>query len=75
MGALDATPDARERAGTLRQAQGTARPAPTGPTIALIMELVEGEDLSVHIARGPIPIAEALPLARQIAEYLLQAGP
>ncbi len=54
VGALDATPDARERAGT--------RPAPTGPTIALVMELVEGEDLSTHITRGPIPIAEALPI-------------
>jgi serine/threonine protein kinase/Tol biopolymer transport system component len=34
----------------------------------LVMELVEGEDLSAHIARGPIAIAEALPIARQIAE-------
>ncbi len=37
---------------------------------ALVMELVEGEDLSTHIARGPIPLAEALPIARQIAEAL-----
>ena len=37
---------------------------------ALVMELVEGEDLSAHIARGPIPIGEALPIARQIAEAL-----
>ncbi len=37
---------------------------------ALVMELVEGADLSTHIARGPIPIAEALPIARQIAEAL-----
>ena len=41
-----------------------------GATIALVMELVEGEDLSAHVARGPIPIAEALPIARQIAEAL-----
>ncbi len=41
-----------------------------GATVALVMELVEGEDLSAHIARGPIPIAEALPIARQIAEAL-----
>jgi serine/threonine protein kinase len=43
----------------------------TGPgSRALVMELVEGEDLSAHIARGAIPIAEALPIARQIAEAL-----
>src|ERR1017187_1663891 len=37
---------------------------------ALVMELVEGEDLSAHIARGPIPLAEAQPIARQIADAL-----
>ena len=37
---------------------------------ALVMELVEGDDLSQRIARGAIPIAEALPIARQIAEAL-----
>ena len=37
---------------------------------ALAMELVEGEDLSQRIARGPIPLAEALPIARQIADAL-----
>jgi serine/threonine-protein kinase len=36
----------------------------------LVMELVEGEDLSAHIARGPIALSEALPIARQIAEAL-----
>jgi Tol biopolymer transport system component len=39
-------------------------------TTALVMELVEGEDLSQRIARGAIPIDEALPIARQIAEAL-----
>ncbi len=38
--------------------------------VAIVMELVEGEDLSVHIARGPMPLAEALPVARQIADAL-----
>jgi len=37
---------------------------------ALVMELVEGEDLSAHIARGPIALADALPIARQIAGAL-----
>src|SRR5262245_45057003 len=39
-------------------------------TYALVMELVEGEDLSERIARGPIPLDEALPIAKQIAEAL-----
>src|SRR5215468_5720161 len=39
-------------------------------TYALVMELVEGEDLSERIARGPIPIDKALPIAKQIAEAL-----
>jgi len=37
---------------------------------ALVMELVEGEDLSYRLARGAIPIEEALPIAKQIAEAL-----
>ena len=37
---------------------------------ALVMELVEGEDLSQRIARGPISIDQALPIAKQIAEAL-----
>ena len=37
---------------------------------ALVMELVEGDDLSQRIARSAIPLDEALPIARQIAEAL-----
>jgi len=37
---------------------------------ALVMELVDGEELAQRIARGAIPIDEALPIAKQIAEAL-----
>jgi eukaryotic-like serine/threonine-protein kinase len=37
---------------------------------ALVMELVEGSTLADRIAQGPIPVDEALPIARQIAEAL-----
>jgi Tol biopolymer transport system component len=36
----------------------------------LVMELVEGPTLADRIARGAIPIEEALPIAKQIAEAL-----
>ncbi len=42
----------------------------SGGITALVMELVEGEDLSQRIARGAIPLDEALPIAKQIAEAL-----
>ena len=42
----------------------------SGPATALVMELVEGPTLAEVIARGAIPVADALPLARQIAEAL-----
>ena len=42
----------------------------SGGIRALVMELVEGDDVSALIARGPLPLAEALPIARQIAEAL-----
>ena len=41
-----------------------------GDVHALVMELVEGDDLSQRIVPGAIPIDEALPIAKQIAEAL-----
>ena len=39
-------------------------------TKALVLELVEGPTLADRIAKGPIPVDEALPIAKQIAEAL-----
>ncbi len=38
--------------------------------LALVMELVEGPTLADRIASGPLLLAEALPIAKQIAEAL-----
>ncbi len=38
--------------------------------LALIMELVNGLTLAEQVAQGPIPLGEALPVAKQIAEAL-----
>jgi eukaryotic-like serine/threonine-protein kinase len=37
---------------------------------ALVMELVDGPTLADRIAQGPVPLDEALPIAKQIAEAL-----
>ena len=42
----------------------------SGGSSALVMELVEGPTLADRIALGAVPIDEALPIARQIAEAL-----
>src|ERR1700692_3373683 len=39
-------------------------------TSFIVMELVDGEELAARIARGPIPLDEALLIARQIADAL-----
>ena len=37
---------------------------------ALVLEFIEGDTLADRIARGPLPLAEALTIARQIGEAL-----
>src|SRR6187455_2921961 len=41
-----------------------------GDTQALILELVEGETLAERIARGALPLPEALAIARQVVAAL-----
>jgi Tol biopolymer transport system component/tRNA A-37 threonylcarbamoyl transferase component Bud32 len=42
----------------------------TSGAVALALELVEGEDLQQRLRRGPIPVEEAMAIARQIAQGL-----
>ena len=42
----------------------------SGCTHALVVELVEGPTLADRIAKGALPLDEALPIAKQIAEAL-----
>ena len=46
------------------------RPADGGHERALVLELVDGPTLADRIAQGPLPVEEALSIARQIAEAL-----
>ena len=51
----------------LEEATGNIQP---GRISALVMELVQGEDLSRRIARGAVPLTEAIAITRQIASAL-----
>ncbi|HSS49777.1 MAG TPA: protein kinase [Thermoanaerobaculia bacterium] len=44
-----------------------------GESDAIVMELVDGERLSQWIARGPLPVGEAVRIGREIAEGLAAA--
>src|SRR5688572_10720957 len=45
----------------------------SGSVRALVMELVDGEELAERIGRGAIPLDESLAIARQIADALAAA--
>ena len=49
---------------------GPAKAGPHDTTRALVMELVEGETLAERIAGQPLPVEDALAIARQIADAL-----
>jgi len=51
-----------------RHASPDCGPASPGPVFALVLELVEGEDLAERLKRGAIPADEAIAIAKQIAE-------
>jgi TolB-like protein len=76
--------DASHRDRLLREARAAS--SLTSPNIAaiydlgehegsvfLVMELVEGESLAARIARGPVPVGEAVGIALQVAEALEDA--
>ena len=54
--------------------QGNASTVSGLPVRALVMELVEGPTLADRIAEGPLPLDEALAIARQIADALEAAN-
>lgn len=45
----------------------------TPEAVFLVMELVEGDDLSVVLGRGALPVDDAIDIAKQIAEGLEEA--
>ena len=54
---------------------GFEEPADAGPSglHALVLELVEGPTLADRLASGPMPVEDALAIARQVAEALAAA--
>jgi Tol biopolymer transport system component len=44
-----------------------------GASRVLVLELVEGEDLASRLAAGPLPVKEAIAIARQVADAIESA--
>ena len=81
VGRVEGSPEARSKSRTLHSPENSGGPSTRGAVAPpaqdggiavtfLAMELVEGEDLSERIKRGPISVEEAIPIALQIAEAL-----
>ena len=50
---------------------GRERPSSAGPPMDfLVMEFLDGETVAQRLERGPMPVAEALPIAVEVAEAL-----
>ena len=45
----------------------------SGSVLALVLELIEGDTLADRVARGPVPLNEAIAIGRQIADALYAA--
>lgn len=45
----------------------------TGGAVFLVMEMLRGESLASRLQRGPLPLAEALTISRQVAQALAAA--
>ncbi len=50
---------------------GRERPSSAGPPMEfIVMEFLDGETVAQRLERGPVPVAEALPIAVEMAEAL-----
>src|SRR5262249_19248140 len=71
-GVVDVPPDAGARPPdpSTRVARSGQEGGRLTSTMAIVMELVDGEDLAQRLTRGRIPLDEAISIARQIADAL-----
>ncbi len=65
-----AVPTSAPASASAPETSGTGTETDSGPVTFLVMELVEGDGLDERIARGPVQVDDAIPIAIQIAEAL-----